>query len=932
MRNLSAAALAKIATKAGTEPIAIIEVVWRKDGNPILYADRDIGDSIKGRVLSVSDLDNVVGVSENTSSQEISITLDDTDGSIKEIFDTSDIHKRDVRLYQWFEGMDLDDRFLLFSGKLSSPITWNERDRTVAFAVVSQLEDKEVGFSAEEGEFPFIPSNLIGKTWPMIFGTVADVPALQFNHAVTGTALCGVGILGGQDQHRNVPIRDDGNHGRNMFLLWKQNEFLNTAASAFEQAFRDTGNFQYQSQGAQLREQQDANFQQQQDANNKKLQEEQCAAQQREQTLVQDLGCNPVRILGGEDFPQDTTISINIGGGIFTGYMHDDNFHIQQRYHQESETSAQNAYEDTRSNQGCSDQEPAEFFNFNMKVPVPYGDPDLTIKDTVRLWGWVGARPKVSRSNTNKVAQYAWFDAGSSVSMFSDEPITYVASIIPGTVLAVKAYKELNGVRTLVNVPNHLWYVETKNYGPVTAVQIKFQNPLSTILGQGWEDRIYVTFKSDVGPHTNDILEYIVTNYTDLEVDATSFAAVRSKLDQFPMNFPILDRKNSLTVLDEIAFQARCSLWVSDGKVYIKYLPEEPTADDTIALSDMDADKSVEVGLTATEDLITKLKVLWHLNWSDEGEKSIILRHNVAKYGTQEEEIDFYCFSQPDIVLKVATFWLIRKANSWKKIKFTTFLQKLNLETFDCVDLQMGSKGYVANGNVKAIVTEAKYNSADNTINFECWVPVRAGEMSQYQFAWPATISTDYTYPPQEDIDAGNAGGNGIGQGATGELPIGFTDLEDWGDGTVWVGGPNVVFGPKSDWGERRPTDVGFVAQDVILDSTFAELQVSPDPSTSLALNFLDPIEKMEIEQNPTGSPLVIDIRNTTIVDSNQPESDRADSKLDTIFKHINSDGDLVIKTDALFGDDDNEEEFDFKYDEDGEKFGAGTAFLKPND
>lgn len=928
MRDLSAAALAEIATKAGTEPIAIIEVDWRKDGNPILYADRDIGTSIKGRVLAVSDLDNVVGVSENTSSQEITITLDDTDGSIKEIFDTSDIHKRDVRVYQWFEGLDLDDRFLLFAGKLSSPITWNERDRTITFSVVSQLEDKEVGFSAEEGEFPFIPSNLIGQTWPMIFGTVADVPALQFNHAVTGTSMCGVGILAGSNYHNSVPVRDTSNHYRNMYLLWRQSEFLNRAATAFESAASATGNQQYAVQAAQLRDQHAANFAQQQDANNKLLYEDGCATSQRSSTLNQDLGCNPLRILGGEDFPQGTTIQLNIGSGIFTGYFDDDDFYIQARSHEESETAAENAYNDTRSNQGCSDQNPAEFFDFSMKVPPPYGDP--LHDDMVRVWGWVGASPKTASSNTNQVAQYAWFDAGSSVSMYSAEPITYVASIIPGTVLAVKAYKELNGVRTLVNVPDYLWDVETVNYGPVTAVQITFQNPLSTVQGQGWEDRIFVTFQSDVGPHTNDILEYIVTNYTDLEVDATSFAAVRPKLDQFPMNFPVLDRTNSLTILDEIAFQARCSLWVSNGKVYLKYLPEEPTADDTITLSDMDADKSVEVGMTVTEDLITKMKVVWHLNWSDEGEKSIILRHNVAKYGTQEEEIDFYCFNQPDTVLKVATFWLIRKANSWKKIRFTTFLQKLNLETFDCVDLQMGTKGYVATGDVKAIVNEAKFNSADNTINFECWVPVRAGEMEQYQFAWPATIATSYTYPPQEDIDAGNAGGDGIGQNATGELPIGFTDLEDWGDGTVWVGGPNVVFGPKSDWGERVPTDVGYVAQEVIQDSTFAELNVAPDPSTSLALNFLDPVEKMEIKSS-TEQPLVIDIRNTTIVDSQQPEGDRADSKLDTIFKHINSDGDLVIKTTALFADDENEEEFDFKYDEDGEKFGAGTAFLKPD-
>lgn len=924
MRTLSANALTKIATRAGTEPVAIVEVDW-VDG-PILYADRDIDTRVKGRILAIGNLDNVVSVSDNNATQEISITLDDTDGSIKAIFDANDIHKRPVRVYQWFDGLDLDDRFLLFAGKLSSPIAWNERDRTVAFNVVSQLEDKEIGFSAEEGQFPYIPNDLVGKSWPMIFGKVADVPALRFNEAVSGTSMCGVGIISGSEYHNSVPLRDDSNHYRNMYLLWRQSEFLNTAATAYEQAANATGNAQYAAQAAQLREQHSANFQQQQEANNQKLAEDYCALTQRSSTVSnQGLGCNPVRILGGEDFPQNTPIAINIGGGIFVGYFTGDQFTIQDRYHEPHEITAEEAYTSSTANQNCTSEDvQTEPYEFVMKVPKGFGDP--MNDDQVRLWGWVSTAPKTASSTSDQVAQYFWAEAGSRVVMHSDEPISYIASIIPGTVLAVKAYKTLDGVRRLVNVPTDLWTVETKNYGPITAVQVVLDRPLSTINDQGWSDDIYVTFESSIGPHTVDILAYLISTYTDLTADTVSFAAVRPKLNAFPMNFPILDRKNAVEVLQEIAFQARCGLWISNGTVYLKYLPEEPAADETVTLSDLDADAGIEVGLTETEDLVTKMIVRWHLDWADDGEKTLILRHNVAKYGTQAEKFDFYCFNQPAIVLKAATFWLIRKANTWKRIKFKTFLNKLNLETFDCVDLQLGAKGYVASGNVKAIVKSANYNSDERSIDMECWVPVRAGEMAKYPFAWPATLSTDYTYPPQSDIDAGNAGGAGIGQEATGALPIGFTDLEDWGDGTVWVGGPNVVFGPRSDWGDRTPSDVGFVAQEVVLDSTYAELDVTPKPNVNLKLNFLSPIEKIDLIP-PPGQPLVIDLRNTTVVDSESAEM--VDSRLDTVFRGINADGDLVIDTHAKFGDDSHEEEFDFRFDEDGGKFAAGTAFLK---
>jgi len=291
---------------------------------------------------------------------------------------------------------------------------------------------------------------------------------------------------------------------------------------------------------------------------------------------------------------------------------------------------------------------------------------------------------------------------------------------------------------------------------------------------------VYVTFESNVGPNTIDILKYLIANYTDLSWDASSFDYVEGKLVNFPMNFPILERKNTLDVLQELAYQARCALWITGGVFYIKYLPEEPAAVDTITVSDIDAESGVDVSLTNTEDLITKMRVKWRISWApgetdqerDSSEKWMILRHNINRYGTHEEEFVWYAYNQPDTILKCATFWLIRKSCTWKKVKFKTFLHKLNLETFDCVNLNFAG-GYVASGAVKAMVLKANYNSADNLIDFECLVPVKAGEMEKSRYYWPSTLRVDETWPPQADINSGDAGGGGIGMGATGELPVG---------------------------------------------------------------------------------------------------------------------------------------------------------------
>ena len=381
----------------------------------------------------------------------------------------------------------------------------------------------------------------------------------------------------------------------------------------------------------------------------------------------------------------------------------------------------------------------------------------------------------VSQMDTDPVAQQFWADPGASVKISSDEPITYIASIVPGTVLAVKAYKQLTGERRLVDVPTDLYTVTTQTYGTVTAVQIVVAKPLSSITDQGWSDDLYVTFQSSVGPDIVEILKYLIQHYTDLTWDAASFNHVQEKLRPFPANFPILERKNTIQVLQEIAFQARCALWISNGVFYLKYLPEEPTPAGTITVSDIDAEQGIEVELTATEDIVTKMKVKWRLSWADlsdqakdKAEKTIILRHNVAKYGTQEQEYDFYIYNQPDIVYKCATFWLIRKSNTWKRIKFKTFLNKLNLETFDAVTLDFANH-YVANGPVLAVVEKANYNSADNCVDFECLVPVLAGTMEKYHFFWPAALPQSDTWPPADEIAAGCAGGRRHRRGRDGQ-------------------------------------------------------------------------------------------------------------------------------------------------------------------
>lgn len=942
-RQISAAGLAKLAQTHGNEPIILIQVDWVPSAAPKWYGDRDVA-SIPGKILEVGHLDNIVGVSNNNSSQQIDVVLDDTDGSIKAIFDGTDIHKRTARVYQWFEGLNLNDKFLLFAGKISSPIIWDERDRTVKFTIVSQLEDKEVGFSPEEGQFKWLPAAMVGKPWPMIFGKVLDCPALQMNEAVSGTTLCGVGVIAGLDYLSSMPLFSNGANsdtsiGVSLALLTKQIDTLHCAHFCF---------FGYDDdKSKELLEQINALYLQRYAIVNNARNQAACAQWQRdkqvEEVTLQGFGCNPVKILGGEDFPQGQTLTLEINGARFVGHFSGQNFHISSRSWPDGDGEASNQAADREETCPYSIPSGGGGAQYDYRIPVPCGCVGSAFGENClcRTHGWIiqtGAAGRASRISDDPVPQQFWAEPGATVRIYSAEPITYIVAALytywPGTVLAVKAYKEFPGERRLVDVPSSYYTIHNVAYGNLRTVQIVTKRPLSSYADQGWTDDLYVTFESHpaVGPDMIDTLIYLIQHFTDLAYDYDSFESVRTKLVPFPVNFPVLERKNTIQILQEIAFQARCALWISNGKFYIKYLPEEPDSIDTITVSDIDAEDGVQTELTTTEDIVTKMRIGWRMRWSpgitdrekDKSEKIIILRHNVNRYGVQEEDYDWYIYNQPDIVYKCATFWLIRKSNTWKRIKFSTFLNKLNLETFDCVTLNF-TQGYVADGAVKALVEEATYNSETNRIDFTCLVPVKAGQMKKYNWFWPAGLSFHLTWPPPGEIAAGDAGGGGEGMDASGALPIGY--FEDWGDDIVIVGGPNIVFRPQSDWGDRHPTDRGFSAQDIGILRNYAEITTGSKPRLNLRTFMAEPTNPDLPVDLP--SAVVIDIRKTHIIDSEKSPNRHA--HLSHFLEGLNEDGRLMMRKDMLIADDEHPdgEIFDFMWSDEYELWAAGTAFLR---
>lgn len=350
-------------------------------------------------------------------------------------------------------------------------------------------------------------------------------------------------------------------------------------------------------------------------------------------------------------------------------------------------------------------------------------------------------------------------EGGNQVLLDSSYQEKFVCNVLPSTIKSVYAYRDVDGFKRLVPVPSSYYTKnESDDYGDYECTTITLYRPLSEYDDERWDSELFVSLTSSVGPNTVDIIRWIVENYTDLTVDTTTFNAVKTKINNYPSHFALFDKKDALKLIEEIAWQARCMIWVKFKTVYIRYLADTPSSVDTLTETDIQTE-SIDVSYTPTEEVVTKFVAEWKVDYSQQKSNQVIVRYNIPKYGEVERKYDFYIYNIESLVRKSATFWSIRYANVWKRLSFKTFLTKLKLETLDHIILDL-QDNLITTDPTLALIEKLTYDTDALTITLDCWLPVRAGEMFEYSFAHPAGLDVDTIYPTVDDVAAGIAGGN----------------------------------------------------------------------------------------------------------------------------------------------------------------------------
>ncbi len=797
MRTIAPAALAQILEREGTDPITLVQIFWDEQVYDI-FGSRSFDPGIKGGLLDIGEIDNVVNAGAGSNTGSVSIRLNDTDGRLKTILDSMDIHKRPVYVLQWFPQIPLRDAFVVFDGVISTPIVWKEGDRTLSFDVITKIESLEVAYSAEEGNFEYIPPNMVGKTWPLIFGTVLHLPALRVNDIPEGFTNQDTGIDGtgeGQGPLANVANTEFKNI---TFLTEMERQCFIFAAVLLGEAdfLNGEASFSRQSDNPQAQQLYDLGTQYEAKGNEYR--------QERLRPINADVFNNPANtalqrnqltISGGSRFPQKQNIIITINGAKHEGYFEGDIFTIVSRTH-------------------------------------PYTDKSSVVGPTEVIDRSVATEFKTDLG----VETFFYAVAGSGVGIsISHYPVYYIVGIPWVTNVLVLAKKKKGGI-TKFTVPAAYYSVQYTQFGDLKVTIVAMSRPLSS-RGEDWEDEIWVNCKSPIGPNAVDIMQYIIEHYTDESIDTTSFTSVRADITHYQMNFAYLTRKNALQCLQEIAYQSRCALWFKGGRFYLKYLPKVASPTETFVEADIESG-TMEVFSTETEDVATKWSVTWRPRLDLEPPDKIVYRYHIKKYGLIEQTYDCYGFNNKAAVQKFAQFWMIRKANTWKKIRFSTFMTKLRVEPFDSVLINFAFPWVNDPGCVNqtiGVVESASYDSATQRIQMVIWLPIRLGEMCPYDFAYPSDLDTTFIFPQENDpgVDTGVPGSGANGQlydqstqkGPGGTIDTtpqnsgsgGDTTPGDGNDGTAGKYDPPVELNPNDlHYGSGPPTAVRSISQRVI--------------------------------------------------------------------------------------------------------------------
>lgn len=677
-RTLSSGLAAKATQQYGAEPLIVVKIFWASGTR--YYTDKayTFGANVcEPKILSLGD---IVAQQRTDTSSDVSsanIEIDDTDNTIKNSVNRDLLAGTRCIVYQTYNGLPDTDALILLEGRIANDINWTEGQRTLGFTIDTSFNIGELGFAPKVGDVANLSKDVEGRLWPIVFGSCVKVPAVQIYKSIKG----------------------------------KLNSYL------------------------------------------------------RHDTLE-------VNIENGESFPQGTTVTVKFGYGLlctgtFTGFKftisaynvaYYSNINLAARvadvdlnnpsvvwlsgtqYIEGQYCYVTNGgqklinYCEKQVGNKCWFSKPWKVNGNSTTYLLPGLDNKITESsfyvraswgDTYKTETYLG---NVNAASSTVVVNSAVQLPGFAAKLHDGTVPTYVCNAVASTAIkGVYAYRTINGQRYLKPVPSSYYtkYVSTVIAGK-TVSAITFNRQLSDYAGQEWEDELYVTLVSTLGANTSDVIKYILETFTSYTVDTTTFNSVKTKIANYPSHFAILEQRDVLDIIADIAYQARLAVRYNGAVAKLYYLSELPTTvenftDDTIR------SRSLNYGFTSLDDIITKYVATWRASYDQETLTEYIYKNNQTAFGTKEDTRDFFIYNIGSLVKLSVDFWGNRLSNSWRTLKLQTFLQALDVEPFDCVRTTTTT---LTPAGIRGEVTQISHDTLGDNLSLDVKLASKSGTHS----------------------------------------------------------------------------------------------------------------------------------------------------------------------------------------------------------
>lgn len=713
-RTLTGPFTSEIQTAQNTEPVTLVHVLFPSGDK--YYADKVMslgGRDYEEKIIGINDVVSQGKVDTLGSIATGSLTLDDSDGALKALVDTDILEGADVEVYQWFEGLADGDKLLLIKGKVSSPILWDEGERTLTFSIETPITDDKVGFAPTEADLAGIHPDAVGVPWPICFGNPIRVPAVQVFKAIEGTtrdpetfaSADSIYVNNGRDfpQSTTITIGVEALNAYNPVTRERQRFIVFFEGSFSGDVFTAT-------------------------IKNK--------------IVNSNVGLDP-RVATDPDFANPSVCWID-----------DPSIDLVHQF----------CYIDDAGNplvNFCWKQEGTKCY-FRKPWKREGNNPNILLSDVVQgsidetagsvrtSWGadfLLESKVFDDAGNVDRVITTGVFfrdswDLPPGARVFYDDgnPPTYVANLAESNaVVEVMARRKLNEEdteKTLVPIPQSYFTINLNTtLAGKTVTTIVFDRQLSLRLYEEWDDEIFVTLRSTLSQNTADAIKYLIDTYSVLGSDAGSFASVATDLTNFPSHFAILDQPNTLAVCEDIAWQARCALLVKNDTVHIRYLSKVTTETHPFDNSDTEF-KSLSHQYTPTEDLVTRLIAKWRDNYVDDFDE-YQFELNINNYGLIEEERQFFIYNIESLVKVSAGFWGYRWSNSWRQAGLRGYYNSIALEAFDVFAVDISQ---LSTNKIRGEIERATQNISEDVFSYFGTLASKAGDV-------------DGGNQPNEDLD-----------------------------------------------------------------------------------------------------------------------------------------------------------------------------------